>query len=177
VHWDEPRLRRAWLRGFRKADVELALAERRLHQQGLQQEIDAAKTRLDQLAAEVRELRERDATVRAREVELVEALSAVRVERERLEAEAQTRARELVAEAESRAAAYRSEALRHVEDLQRQTDELMQLRERLLGHVRAAVDEVSGVVHRIETDANVRPLHQELTSRLGALGDNETRQP
>jgi hypothetical protein len=123
----------------------------------------------------VRELRERDATVRAREVELVEALSAVRVERERLEQEAQTRARELVADAEQRAAAYRSEALRHVEELQRQADELMALRDRLLGHVRAAVDEVAGVVHRIETEANVRPLHQELTSRLPSAGENETR--
>src|SRR5919204_4858665 len=177
MHYDEPRLRRAWLRGFRKGDVELALAERRLHLQGLQQELDAAKSRAEQLAVEVRELRERDATVRAREVELVEALSAVRTERERLEAEAQTKARELVAEAESRAAAYRSEALRHVEELQRQTDELLQLRDRLLGHVRAAVDEVSGVVHRIETDATVRPLHQELSSRLPAVGENDTRQP
>ena len=172
--FEEPQLRRAWLRGYRAGDVELALAQSRLSQQGLDQELDAAKARGEQLAAEVKELRERDAAVRAREVELVEAANAVRAERERLETEAQTRARELVAEAESRAAAFRTEALRRVEELQHQSEELMSLRGRLLASVHSALDEIGAVVRRVESDeSTVRPLYPDLAGRLGALGQDE----
>lgn len=166
MDWDVPRLRRAWLRGFRAGDVELALAQYRLERMGLQQELDGSRRRLDDLAAEVRELRERDASVRTREVELVQALSEVRAERERLEAEAHNRARELVLDAEARAAEVRSEALRRVEELQRQTDELLALRQRLVANVRHAVDEVDAVVRAVETDVPpARPMVADLASR------------
>jgi hypothetical protein len=101
-----------------------------------------------------------------KEIELVEALGAVRHERERLDAEAQARARELVLDAEARAAEVRSEALRRVEELQRQTDELMALRQRLVANVRHAVDEVDAVVKAVEMDvAPARPLVADLATR------------
>src|ERR671933_205935 len=139
MEWDEPRLRRAWLRGFRAGDVELALAQFRLERMGLQQELDAARNRLDDVAAEGRELRERDAAGGGREV---------------------------VLDAEARAAEVRSEALRRVEEIQRQTDELMALRQRLVANVRHAVDEVDAVVRAVETDVPpARPLVADLASR------------
>jgi chromosome segregation ATPase len=159
---DQP-LRRAWLRGYRKGDVEVNLAQYRLLVQGLEQELDSARRRADELASEVRELRDRDASVRGKEIELVEALSNVRHERERLEAEAQTKARDLVLDAEARAAEVRSEALRRVEELQRQTDELMALRQRLVANVRRAVDEVDAVVRHVEIEVpTARPLESDL---------------
>jgi uncharacterized protein YoxC len=166
VHYDESPLRRAWLRGYRKADVELNLAQLRLLLQGTEQELDGTRRRNEELTAEVRELRDRDASVRAKEIELVEALSRVRQERERLDAEAQGRARELVLDAEARAAEVRSEALRRVEELQRQTDELMALRQRLVANVRHAVDEVDAVVKAVEMDVPpARPLVADLATR------------
>jgi uncharacterized protein YoxC len=166
VHYDESPLRRAWLRGYRKADVELNLAQLRLLLQGTEQELDGTRRRNEELTAEVRELRDRDASVRAKEIELVEALSAVRRERERLDVESQARARELVLDAEARAAEVRSEALRRVEELQRQTDELMALRQRLVANVRHAVDEVDAVVKAVELDAAAaRPLVADLATR------------
>jgi chromosome segregation ATPase len=165
VHrYEEQPLRRAWLRGYRKADVELSLAQSRLHVQGLEQELDSLRRRTDDLADEAKGLRERDFAVRSKEVELVEALSAVRQERERLEAEAQARARELVTEAETRAAEARAEAQRRVEELQSQTQELLVLRRRLVAEVRHAVDEIDTVVRQVEAEEpGVRPIVSDLS--------------
>lgn len=149
----EQPLRRTWFRGYRKADVELNLAGLRLLLQATQQEVESARRRADELAAEIRDLRERDAAVRAKEIELVEALSAVRQERERLESEAHSHAREVILDAEARAAEIRSESLGRIEDLQRQTDELMTLRRRLVENVRRAVEEVDAVVRAVETES------------------------
>jgi hypothetical protein len=60
----------------------------------------------------------------------------------------------------------RSEALRRVEELQRQTDELMSLRQRLVANVRHAVDEVDAVVKAVEMDvAPARPMVADLATR------------
>src|ERR1044072_7859385 len=81
----EQPLRRTWFGGDRKADVELNLAGLGLLRRATQQEVESARRRADELAAEIRDLRERDAAVRAKEIELVEALSAVRQEGGRLQ--------------------------------------------------------------------------------------------
>jgi chromosome segregation ATPase len=146
----EPRLRRAWLRGYRTTDVELTLAQLELRLQASDQELASARRRADELAEEVGGLRERDLTVRAKEIELIEALSAVRQERERLAAEAEAHARELVLDAEAKAAEARSEALLRVEELERQTDELLTLRHRLVANVRSAVEEIESAVRTVD---------------------------
>jgi hypothetical protein len=149
----ETRLRRAWLRGYRTTDVELTLAQLRLSLQATEQELASARRRADELTHEVSDLRERDLVVRAKEIELIEALSAVRQERERLGAEAEARARELVLDAEAKAAEARSEALLRVEELQRQTDELLTLRHRLVANVRRAVEEIESAVRTVDRES------------------------
>jgi len=153
----ETRLRRAWLRGYRTTDVELTFAQLRLSVQASEQELASARRRADELTQEVGDLRERDLVVRAKEIELIEALSAVRQERERLGAEAEARARELVLDAEAQAAEARSEALLRVEELQRQTDELLTLRHRLVVNVRRAVAEIESAVTTVDRESR-RPF-------------------
>ena len=153
----ETRLRTAWLRGYRKADVELNLAALKLSLQAKEHELESARRRTDELTREVSELRERDLAVRAKEIELIEALSALRQERERLGAESEARARELVLDAEAKAAEARSEALLSVEALQRQTDELLTLRHRLVANVRRAVEEIDAAVRVVDREPS-RPF-------------------
>jgi chromosome segregation ATPase len=149
----ETRLRRAWLRGYRTVDVELTVAQLRLSLQATEQELASATRRVDELTQEVGDLRERDLAVRAKEIELIEALSAVRQERERLGAEAEARARELVLDAEAQAAEARSEALVRVEELERQTDALLALRHRLVANVRLAVEEIQSAVRTVDRES------------------------
>lgn len=149
----ETRLRRAWLRGYRTVDVELTVAQLRLSLQATEQELASARRRVDELTQEVGDLRERDLAVRAKEIELIEALSAVRQERERLGAEAEARARELVLDAEAQAAEARSEALVRVEELERQTDALLALRHRLVANVRLAVEEIQSAVRTVDRES------------------------
>lgn len=153
----ETRLRTAWLRGYRKTDVELNLAGLKLSLQAKEHELESARRRADELTREVSELRERDLAVRAKEIELIEALSALRQERERLGAESEARARELVLDAEAKAAEARAEALLSVEELQRQTDELLTLRHRLVANVRRAIEEIDAAVRVVDREPS-RPF-------------------
>src|SRR5258705_11584435 len=128
---DDRNLRRAWLRGYRQGDVELAVARATLLQEQLQHELEATRARANAMQTEITELHRRVETFRRRETELTTALDEVRERRDQLERDSTSRAQQIVGEAEHRAAALRTEGLRQVGRPQQPLQHLPRLRARL----------------------------------------------
>jgi predicted nucleic acid-binding Zn-ribbon protein len=121
-------LRRARWRGYRRADVEAALAHDQLVRTRLELDLEAATQRISALELEVRELNTRIDAGRVREASLAQSLDEVRQRREQTEHDARHRAHQLVVEAEERAAALKTDGLRQVSELQGQVEALLDMR-------------------------------------------------
>jgi chromosome segregation ATPase len=145
---DNP-LRRAWLRGYRQGDVELAVARATLNQEQLRRELDAARARASDMQAELKELNRRVESFRQREMDLTTALDEVRERREQLERESRSRAQEIVGEAEQRAATLRTEGLRQVGELQQQVEQLLGLRAGLSTALKRVTQDISDSLDRL----------------------------
>jgi len=124
----EPSLRRSRLRGYRRADVEAALAHDQLLRTRLELDLEAATARITALETEVRDLNSRIDAGRAREASLMESLDEIRRRREQTERESRHRADQLIMEAEERVAALKTEGLQQVGQLQGQLESLLDLR-------------------------------------------------
>jgi chromosome segregation ATPase len=111
---DEPKLRRAWLRGYKRGDVDLAVARATIAHEQVQHELEGTKARANAMHAEIKDLHGRLDDVRQREQTMARTLDEIRQRREQLEQEAAARARSIVDEAEQRAAALRTDGLRAV---------------------------------------------------------------
>jgi cell fate (sporulation/competence/biofilm development) regulator YlbF (YheA/YmcA/DUF963 family) len=146
---DEPKLRRAWLRGYRQGDVELAVARATLIQEQQQYEIDGARVCTVAMNSELAELHRRVDDFRRREQELSSALDEVRERRDNLEREASTRAQQIVGDAEQRAAALRTEGLRQVGELQQQVEQLLGLRAGLSAALKRVTQDISDSLDRL----------------------------
>jgi predicted nucleic acid-binding Zn-ribbon protein len=121
-------LRRTRFRGYRRGDVEAALAHDQLLRTRLELDLEAATQRISALELEVRDLNTRIDAGRAREASLAQSLDEVRQRREQTEHEARHRAHQLVVEAEERAAALKTDGLRQVGELQGQVEALLDMR-------------------------------------------------
>ena len=121
-------LRRARFGGYRRGDVEAALAHDQLLQTRLELDLEAAIDRISTLELEGRELNARIDAGRAREASLAQSLDEVRQRREQTEHEARHRAHQLIVEAEERAAALKTDGLRQVTELQGQVEALLDMR-------------------------------------------------
>jgi cell division septum initiation protein DivIVA len=158
---EQPELRRALFRGYRRPDVELALARATISRERVQLELEATRTRADDLEREVDELRTQIVNHRQREVELLAALDEVRDRRESLEREAKARADEIVAEARERAASLRTEGLKEVGELQEHVEQLLGLRAGLTATLKRTMEEVGGVLDKLagrgKTEAKAEP--------------------
>ena len=116
---EQPQLRRAWLRGYRQGDVELAVARATLANEQLQHELSATSARANAMQTEIAELHRRVDAFRERETELATALEGIRERQEQVERDAANRAQQIVSDAEQRSASLRTEGLRQVGELQR----------------------------------------------------------
>jgi chromosome segregation ATPase len=146
---DEQRLRRSFLRGYRRGDVELAVARSTIAQEQLQHELDGARARANAMQTEINELHRRLDAFRQRDEELTRALDEMRERREQLEREASMRAKTIVGDAEQRAAALRTEGLRQVGELQQQVEQLLGLRAGLSTALKRATQDISDSLDRL----------------------------
>lgn len=174
---EEVTLRRAFLRGYKRADVELALARQTIARERVQLELEAIRLRANDLEQEVDDLRTQIADHRRRETELLAALDEVRDRRESLEREARLKADEILAEARERAAGLRSERLREVGELQEHVEQLLGLRASLTSTLKRTMNELGGVLDRIAGGGGSRgeadEAHEPQTGP-GAAADDAT---
>jgi cell division septum initiation protein DivIVA len=146
---EQPELRRALFRGYRRPDVELALARATIARERIQLELEVTRTRAEDLEQEVTDLRAQIANHRQREAELLAALDEVRQRRDSFEREARAKADEILAEARERAASLRTEGLKEVGELQEHVEQLLGLRSGLTATLKRTMEEVGGVLDRL----------------------------
>ena len=146
---DDTKLRRAWLRGYKQGDVELTVARATLAQEQMQHELGAARARANAMQTEINELHRRVDLFRQREEELTRARDEVRERREHLERDARSQAQQVVADAEQRAAAFRTEGLRQVGELQQQVEQLLGLRAGLSAALKRVTQDISDSLDRL----------------------------
>ncbi len=146
---DEQQLRRAWLRGYRQGDVELAIARGTLLRQQLQIELEASRARSAAMQVEITELHRRLDDLRKREQDLTDSLNQLRDHRDAMERDATSRAREVVLEAEQRASALRTEGLRQAGELQQQVEQLLALRAGLSAALKRVTQDISDSLDRL----------------------------
>lgn len=146
-------LRRARLRGYRRGDVEAALAHERLLRTGLELELAAttkhATKHASAMKLEITELNTRIDAGRAREASLAQSLDEVRQRREQAERESQHRADEVLREAEERAAALKTEGMRQVGELQGQVESLLGMRTGLTQRMQQLSEDLAAAMARL----------------------------
>jgi chromosome segregation ATPase len=156
---EDARLRRAWFRGYRLGDVELAIARATLAHEQAQHELAVTKSRAAAMESEISELHRRVDASRRRDLELTTALDEMRERRDQLERSAEAHAKQVVADAEERSAALRTEGLKQVGALQQQVEELLGLRAGLSSSLQRAVQDVTDSLDRLAA-APARALEQ-----------------
>ncbi|HZQ82659.1 MAG TPA: hypothetical protein VFB25_11855 [Gaiellaceae bacterium] len=146
---EQPDLRRAFFRGYRQGDVELALARATLLREQLQVELDAARARSAAMQTEITELHRRIDDQRRREIELGQALDDLRERRDALERDASSRAQRILSDAEQRATAIRTDGIRQVGELQLQVEQLLGLRAGLSAALKRVTQDISDSLDRL----------------------------
>jgi predicted nucleic acid-binding Zn-ribbon protein len=111
------------------------------------------------MQTEITELHRRIDDYRRRENELMTALDDARDRRDALERDASTRAHAVVAQAEQRAAALRTEGLRQVGELQQQVEQLLGLRAGLSAALKRVTQDISDSLDRLAA-APARAIEQ-----------------
>ncbi len=124
----EPALRRTRFGGFRRGDVEAALAHDQLVVSRLELELHAATQRVNALQLEVAELQARIEAGREREQTLARSLADIQERRDQIDRESRRRAEQLVRDAEDVVASLKTDGLRQVGELQGQVETLLGLR-------------------------------------------------
>lgn len=142
-------LRRAWLGGYRRADVTAALARGDIDRERLQLELDAGTQRAKAMQVEIRELHARIDALRQSETSLTRSLSEMQERRDQMERESRHRAQELVLEAESRAAMLKTEGLRQVGELQGQVEQLLGMRAGLTKAMQRLSEDIAAAMARL----------------------------
>jgi DivIVA protein len=125
--------------GYRREDVDFALAEMRLTLRQLDNDLTSLHDRNRELEGELARTRSEIEAFRAKEQELWQTMSIALRRAEEIEKGATARAREIVAQAEEAAARIRSEASSRIEDTRAQFNELLRLKDSLLEEMRRVV--------------------------------------
>jgi len=146
-----PRLRYRRLGGgYRRAEVLYHLRELEARVRTLEAELAAARESRRALAAELDEARTAVAAFRAREAEVETLRAAAEQHAGDIVAAAEARARAVLAEADEQAARIRGEAHLKIDDIGKQLEEILRLRESMLASLRGVVQDVGLAVGRIE---------------------------
>lgn len=156
---DEPKLRRAWLRGYRRGDVDLALARATIAHEQTQHELEGTKARANAMHAEIKDLHRRLDDLRTKEQQMARTLDELRERREQLEKDADNRARAIIGEAEQRAASLRTDGLKAVGELQQQIEQLLGLRAGLSAALKRVTQDISDSLDRLAA-APARAIEQ-----------------
>src|SRR5436190_3551823 len=150
------RLGRA-LVGYRRTDVEVALAELRLTLRHLQDDLAETRERAEATERELREARIELDGRRAREAEVQQAFDAAQERVREIELTAEATARAILAEAEEKASRTRAEAHLRTESVSGQIDELLNLRDTLVQTMRGVIRDFDYAVERVEKGESVLP--------------------
>src|SRR5262249_10222961 len=138
--YQRPQLRhRRFGGGYRREDVELALAELRLTLRQLDNDIETLRGRNRDLENELRNARNQVGPYRAKEHELTQTMAAALRRATEIEDVAGARAREIIAQAEEDAARIRSDATRRIEETNSRFNDLLRLKSNLLEAMRGIV--------------------------------------
>ncbi len=160
----EPALRRTRFGGFRRGDVEAALAHDQLVVSRLELELHAATQRVNGLQLEVAELQARIETGREREQTLARSLGDIQERRDQMDREARHRAEQLVRDAEDVVASLKTEGLRQVGELQGQVETLLGLRTTLTHAMQGLSADLAAAMARLAsapaTAIDLRPEDQ-----------------
>jgi hypothetical protein len=148
------RLRRSLL-GYRRTEVEVALAELRLTLRHVQEDLAETRARATSVEAELREARIELDSRRARETEIQQAFDASQQRVREIELSAEASARAILAEAEEKASRTRSEAHLRTESVSGQIDELLNLRDTLVQTMRGVIRDFDYAVERVEKGESV----------------------
>lgn len=146
---DDSELRRAWLRGYRQGDVELAIARSTLRREQLSLEVDSLRARAAAMQAEITELHKRVDDHRVREHQLTSDLDEARARGDQLERDTDAKVQRVIAEAEERALAIKSDGLRQVGELQQQIEQLLALRSGLSSALKRVTQDISDSLDRL----------------------------
>src|SRR3954447_8567286 len=145
------------LLGYRRTQVEVALAELRLMVRHLQEDVTESRERARQMEDALREARIELDSRRARETEVTQAFEAAQERVREVEAAAEMTARAILAEAEEKASRTRAEAHLRTESVSGQVDELLRLRDTLVQTMRGVISDFDYAVGRVEKGESVLP--------------------
>ncbi len=143
--------------GYRREDVEFALAELRLTLRQLDNDLESLRDRNRELDGELQTARHEIESFRAKEHELSQTMAAALRRAAEIEEGAQGRAREIVGQAEEAAMRIRSEASRRIEDSGAQFNELLRLKDNLLDAMRSVVGDFDQAISRVERGEQLFP--------------------
>src|SRR3954469_22090737 len=145
------------LLGYRRTQVEVALAELRLTLRHVQEDLAETRERAARTDAELREARIELDSRRAREVEIQQAFDAAQERVREVELSAEATARAILADAEEKASRTRAEAHLRTESVSGQVDELLRLRDTLVQTMRGVIRDFDYAVERVEKGESVLP--------------------
>jgi hypothetical protein len=145
-----PTLRRALGGGYRREDVEFALAELRLTLRQLDNDLESLGDRNRELESELVVARSEIEGYRSKELELNDQISAAIRRACEIEEKAQARAREIVGDAEEIARRARLELHKRIEDTSNQFDELLRRKEGLLEAMLGVVGDFDQAIAGVE---------------------------
>lgn len=156
--------------GYRREDVEFALAELRLTLGQLDSDLETLRERNRELEGELSSARTDIEAFRAKEQELAETMASVLRHASDIEEGANTRGREILSQAEEAATHIRSEATRRLEETSAQVDELVRMRDSLLIAMRSAVGDFDHAITRVEHSDQLFPgAHADPVPEVPAL--------
>jgi len=136
--------------GYSRRDVEVAFAEGRMALHQLREQSREQREWIDKLDAELERSRGELEATRAREHEIQRLTIAAEQQAAEIEEAARDRAREITAAAEERATSMRTESALRAEEVSRQIDELLRVREQLVRAARGAAQRLDEAVTGIE---------------------------